>query len=397
MITPNTEFKRLVALSEFDLDYNKLKENFKNLSELAAKVTGTEISLVNLLDHHTQWTVSNYGVEIDQMPKEDSVCKHTITKEDFFEVRDLSRDERFFKKVYVNGELKLRYYFGIPLKTSQHHAIGALCVMDRKAMPISEEKLEILKLIAKEIVEKLEVLKAEKQIHHSFNEAVQVKNKLAHDIRGPVHGILGLSEIAIEEQTKDTAMSEYFSLIAESSSSLLKLTSEILQESKASKADKNFQTSLSALAQNLEALYMPQAGIKNIDFKVTITEEIPGEMFSSSKLLQIGGNLISNAIKFTPEEGAVTMHLSLLPVADNHKMLLFKVEDTGPGFSPEKIEEIVTGNAHSTTGTQGEKGHGLGLNMVQYLVESLSGNFSISPQDDGGVIQVEIPIMILEN
>lgn len=393
----NKEFQRLIALSDFDLDYTELKENFKNLSELAAKLTGAEISLVNLLDFHTQWTVSNYGIDIEQMPREDSICTYTIAEDNFFEVRDLSKDERFSEKFSAKDEPGLKYYFGIPLKTSQHQSIGALCIMDKEEKPISEEKMEMLKLIAKEIVEKLEVLKAQKQIYRNLKEAVQIKNKLAHDVRGPIQGILGLSKIAIEEQTKANATDDYFSLIAESSSGLLQLTSDILNESKALNTAKKFQTSLSKLGKNLEALYKPQADIKDIDFSIILPEQTSGEIFSSEKLLQIGGNLISNAIKFTPEKGSVKVHLSILPGTDNYKTLLFKVEDSGPGFTREQTEDILTGKTSSTPGTRGEKGYGLGLNMVQYLVENLSGKFSIDPEEDGGVIRVEIPLKILEN
>lgn len=75
---PEKEMERLLALTDFDLDYSNLQENFKDLTKLAAKVSGTDISLVNLIDSYTQWTVSSHGLLLEQMPREESVCQYTI-------------------------------------------------------------------------------------------------------------------------------------------------------------------------------------------------------------------------------------------------------------------------------------------------------------------------------
>src|SRR4051812_1083848 len=114
---PINELDRLISLSTYDVDYTSLENNFKDLTELAARVAGTEISLVNLIDNYTQWSVAKHGLEIDQMPREDSVCQYTILDETPFEIIDLSEDERFKDKDYVSGPLNLRYYYGVPLRT----------------------------------------------------------------------------------------------------------------------------------------------------------------------------------------------------------------------------------------------------------------------------------------
>jgi hypothetical protein len=72
---------RLMALSEFDLDYLDLEASFADLTKLAAKVAGTSISLINLIDSFTQWSAFSFGLDIKQMPREDSVCQYTIMEE----------------------------------------------------------------------------------------------------------------------------------------------------------------------------------------------------------------------------------------------------------------------------------------------------------------------------
>ncbi len=87
---PGNEFERVINLSDFNIDYSSFENNFKDLAKLAASVAGTSISLVNLIDSYTQWTISSHGFQIDQMSREDSVCQYTIAGLDEpFEVKDL--------------------------------------------------------------------------------------------------------------------------------------------------------------------------------------------------------------------------------------------------------------------------------------------------------------------
>ena len=183
---PANEMDRIIALSEFDLDYSDLKENFKDLTKLAAKVAGTEVSLINLIDTFTQWSVSSYGLDIDQMPREDSVCQYTIVSKESFEVSNLSEDERFSDKFYVVEEPKLRYYFGVPLQTDDGINIGALCVMDKIGKEISPEKVELLKIIAGEIVNRFNAMRVIKTLQNRIKEENDTRRKVAHDIRGPL-------------------------------------------------------------------------------------------------------------------------------------------------------------------------------------------------------------------
>ena len=62
------EMKRVISLAELDLDYSDMQDALGELSKLAATVAGTEISLINLIDSFTQWTISQYGFPLEQMP-----------------------------------------------------------------------------------------------------------------------------------------------------------------------------------------------------------------------------------------------------------------------------------------------------------------------------------------
>ncbi len=391
---PTNEMDRIIALSDYDLDYSSLENNFKDIIQLAAKVAGTEISLINLIDSFTQWSVANFGLDIDQMPREDSVCQYTIMREDHFEVENLSDDERFTDKSYVSGPLNLRYYYGIPLKAPNGSNIGALCVLDTKQKKLTPEKVELLKLIANEIVNRLNTIKLLQEFKVRLNSAQETQKRVAHDIRGPLSGIIGISEIIAErgdENTLDEVI-DFVNLIHKSSRSLLDLADEILTEEKKKLGEPQGDGfNLQVFKEKLEKLYFPQAHNKNINFEVNIDAKYATIPIIKHKLLQIVGNLISNAIKFTPSEGSVKVTLAIT-IINNLKTLLITVTDTGEGMSENAITNILEGTKTSSEGTSGEQGYGFGLAMVKHLIDSLKGTMNISSEEGkGSTFEVTLP------
>ncbi|MEO3402255.1 GAF domain-containing sensor histidine kinase [Mucilaginibacter sp. CAU 1740] len=392
---PENEMDRLLTLSTFDFDYTEHKDSFNDLAKLAAKVAGTEISLVNLIDSFTQWSISGHGLEVEQMPREDSVCQYTIINGEHFEVEDLRTDERFKDKFYVTDEPKLRYYYGIPLKTKSNHNIGALCVLDKNARELSPEKVELLKIIADEIVSRLNDIKVINKLKNKLTEAHETQKKVAHDIRGPLSGIIGLAQL-IAEQGEDNQIEEvleFMQLIHKSGRSILDLADEILS------ADKKEQTptttsnefTLLVFKDKLERLFIPQARNKSIQLTIStsaVSERLP---LAKNKLLQISGNLISNAIKFTPPGGHVEVELSL-EINDTDSTLQIIVKDNGTGIDEKGIEKILKGNATSTEGTANEAGFGFGLALVKHLIDTLNGSVNIySKPNEGSVFEVRLP------
>jgi signal transduction histidine kinase len=397
---PANEMERLLSLSEFDIDYSDHQSTFKDLAKLAAKVTGTRISLVNLIDSLTQWTISNYGLDIEQMLREDSVCQYTIMESDHFEIGDLTLDDRFKDKFYVTGDPNVRFYYGIPLKTSSGVNIGALCVLDHEQKSLDPEKIELLKIIADEIVSRLRTFKVMENLRSKLIEAKQTQKKVAHDIRGPLGGIVGLAQI-IRDQGENNHMDEvleFINLIHKSGNSILDLATEILESHK----EKPVATvsvhnaaiglfNLTVFKDKLEKLYGPQAKHKNINFHVHTTPLTENISISKSKLLQITGNLISNAMKFTADGGNVTVELGLI-INREIPSLQIVVKDSGVGIDDKSINAIVSGTASSTDGTSGEQGFGFGLALVKHLVDSLNGQMDIvSEQGKGTSFEINLP------
>ena len=261
-LIPENEMERLMALSELDLDFMDLENSLSDLTKLAAKIAGTKVSLVNLIDHFTQWSVSSFGMDVSQMPREESICQYTILdpKKSEFEVKDLSADERFNDRPFVIGHPNLRYYYGIPLKVNDEISLGALCVLDTDY----------------------------KQL-------------------------IGLAEIIQSQgnQNKLEEVLEFINLIQKSGKSLLELADEILSQDYGLRKDKELRKptdaefTLNSLKAKMVNMFEPQALVKNIDLEVQVESPNAEVPFPKNKILQILGNLVSNSIKFTPQGGEI--------------------------------------------------------------------------------------------
>lgn len=386
------EFERILELSELNLDYTDLQKYLVDLTNLAALTANTDISLVNLIDSFTQWSVSRSGIELEQMPREDSVCQYTILNDHGLEVNDLSLDHRFSDKFYVVDKPNLKYYYGIPLKTKDGNNIGALCVLDSESKSLDPEKKELLKLIANEIVTRLLFLKENNNLRIELEEAKGANLKTIHDIRGPLSGIIGVADLVEQKLDPEQAKKvlELVVLIKKSGQSLMELANELLDHTRVQNVPKDDEYDCDGFIKKMGHLYEPQAKSKNINLKFTSTgDQI---IFPKTKLTQIAGNLISNAIKFTPEFGEVHVEIGLEVRDERLSFLNICVSDSGPGVSQEIIENITSGNQESTEGTKGETGYGFGMKLVKYLVDKAKGEIVIQSElGKGTKIKVSIP------
>ncbi|NGP75599.1 GAF domain-containing sensor histidine kinase [Balneolaceae bacterium YR4-1] len=390
------EWQRLEKLASLDLDYQELEQHLGDLTRLAARIADTEISLINLIDNFTQWTVSSQGLQLNQMPREESVCQFTILEPDQLEIKDLSEDERFKDRNYVKKGPGLRYYYGVPLKTSSGLPIGVLCVMDKQQQSISSNKRELLTLIGNEVVRRLEMISELKTKQDNINALREINYKISHDLRNPISGMIGVADLIEEEIAEENYESilELVSIIKDGAESVIAMVEKIMGDCTSQDDKENGpKYSCSSFCEKLMELYHPQAKSKGVDLDISTSVKTEVITFSRSKLLQIVGNLVSNSIKFTPEGGEVSVELHLNEQVESEHELVVNVKDSGVGMDQETIDQISQGTAVSTHGTVGENGYGFGLTLVKHLLDEAGGSLHISSYKHVGTeFNVTIPL-----
>lgn len=127
-----TELDRQAALNKTALLDSLPEERFDRLTRLASVALGADVALISLIDADRQWFKSRHGLETPETPRDQAFCSHTIMSNEIMVVPDATKDPRFSENPLVTSDPHVSFYAGAPLITKDGHALGTLCVFDRK-------------------------------------------------------------------------------------------------------------------------------------------------------------------------------------------------------------------------------------------------------------------------
>ncbi|NNU82036.1 GAF domain-containing protein [Halovulum dunhuangense] len=151
---------RLRTVDKYNILDTAPEKQLDQLTSLAAKICGTPMALISVIDEDRQWFKSNQGFDTKETPREHSFCTHAIEDDSIMVVEDATKDQRFAGNPFVVGAPDIRFYAGSPLVMENGHALGTLCVIDRKPRKLSENQLEILQILSDAAVTHLELRRA---------------------------------------------------------------------------------------------------------------------------------------------------------------------------------------------------------------------------------------------
>ena len=242
------------------------------------------------------------------------------------------------------------------------------------------------------------------EIAKSANESKSVfLSNMSHDIRTPMNAIVGFSALMQRDANNPDKVREYTRKIASSSQHLLGLINDVLDMSKieSGKTTLNIsEISLAQLVEELMSMMQPQAKAKHQDFKIYVrdicNEEVLGDRLRINQILI---NIISNALKYTPENGKVEMTVMQLPQrTKNFGLFRFIISDNGIGMSKEYLETIFQPFSRETTKkTLGIQGTGLGMAITKNLVDLMGGTIEVKSElDKGSVFTLDLELRIRE-
>jgi PAS domain S-box-containing protein len=162
---------RSKKLEEYSILDTLAEPEFDRLTQLAALICNTPVSLITILTDERQWFKSKVGLDIDGTPIEHSFCNHAIRQSDIFEVTDATKDERFIDNPLVTGAPDIRFYAGYPLIDKNGFPLGTLCVIDRQPRQLNEQQRQALRLLALEAMDIIQ-LRVHKETYEEFFELV---------------------------------------------------------------------------------------------------------------------------------------------------------------------------------------------------------------------------------
>ncbi len=141
---PPDEIERQQLLRSLDLLDTEQEEVFDRITRLVSRLLKVPVALFSLIDGERQWHKSRVGLDVHEMPREYAFCAHALLQDQPLVVADASSDARFADNPHVVGAPNIRFYAGVPIRTSGGLAIGTLCALDAQVRVLTADELCIL-------------------------------------------------------------------------------------------------------------------------------------------------------------------------------------------------------------------------------------------------------------
>ena len=204
---------------------------------------------------------------------------------------------------------------------------------------------------------------------------------MSHDIRTPMNAILGYSRL-MREHLQDPELLRYQEMIQQSGDLLLSIINNVLDmariESGKMELDENYDQ-VGGIAETVCSVFEAEAKRKNLTMTYSVDVIHNHIMCDKTKLQELLTNLVSNAVKYTPEGGSVSVMIRELPSEKpGYVCLRTEVADTGIGMSPEFLPHLFDSFSRERNTTAGKvAGSGLGMAIVKSLVELMGGTITV--------------------
>jgi signal transduction histidine kinase len=378
------EEERLAALESYNILDTGEEQDFDELTFLASAICNTPIALISLVDANRQWFKSHKGLAARETPVEQSFCAHAIASyDDIMIVDNAKEDERFADNPLVTGETNITFYAGVPLVNEDGYALGSLCVIDHHKRALTDNQASALKIIAKQVVDKLE-LRRKIAMLEKFNQEIRDSNVFiqkfastaAHDIKNPLSSILLTSQALQIRVGKlgDEGCQRLIDLNITATKNLIVLLDEMLAYSKkpslllSEKKDINLTDLLSKIRNLISIpanfqIHLPPAN-HTINISVVAIE-------------QIFINLFTNAIRYNDKE----LGIIRVVFSEDEDFYRFEIEDNGIGIAEQYHNKIFNNNfTLKITDRYNQKGSGIGLSTVKELLTALKGTIHLKSE-----------------
>jgi len=270
---------------------------------------------------------------------------------------------------------EVRWYSStrVPVLSPVDHSIQALVGISRDVT--KQKQIENHLRVAKEMAE--ETVRAKQEF----------LARTSHEIRTPLNSILGMGELLSATDLSDR-QKQYIGIFRSNGEALMRLLSDLLdlsrsdlRELRLAAADFDPRAAVRSVIDSLEK----SAAVKGVGVGFDFGENIPPRLVGDpERLKQILANLVSNALKFTPQ-GGILVNMKCAAADPESVLLEFAVEDTGIGIPAEKLDRIFEPFTHAERfETSAYRGSGLGLTICRQLVQQMGGNIWVESVPGAG-------------
>ena len=296
---------------------------------------------------------------------------------------------------------------GFPIKISGE-VYGVIEFFSTEPIDANDKLLDMLDAVGSEIGQFIQrkqieqeregLLQREKVLREEAETANRMKDEflatLSHELRTPLNSILGWSQIILGNMVDEDGMKTALETIHRNATAQAQLIEELLEASRliTGKILLNLEpTELVPVIETAIDIVRPRAAAKDIEIVTDFENEVTSITSDSTRLQQMVWNLLTNAIKFTPIGGKITVDTRL--VKDNVQIV---VRDSGMGISPDFLPFVFDRfRQQDSTSTRRHDGLGLGLAIVRHLAELHGGSVSAESEGEnkGSTFIISLPVL----
>jgi PAS domain S-box-containing protein len=335
-------------------------------------------------------------------PRATAVFAPTFHGEGVVRLDDVTQDPRYGKNPPYHGmpkgHLPVRSYLAVPVKAAAGNVLGGLFFGHSHPGVFTEQHEQLVTGIAAWASVALE----NARLYREAREADRLKDEflavLSHELRTPLNAIVGYSRLLRGGILSDEKAARGLETLERNANSLTQIVEDVLDISRivSGKIRLDVQpVELPLVVHNALATVQPAADAKGIRVQTLIDPHVGAVSGDPNRLQQVVWNLLSNAVKFTPKQGRVQVRVERV---NSHIEIV--VSDTGLGIRPDFLPYVFERFRQADAGTTRQTaGLGLGLSIVQHIVEMHGGSVDAASDGEGkgATFRVRLPLMIVHD
>jgi len=396
--------QRLEALYRSQLLDSPSEEPYDRLTKLAATILKAPISLVSLIETERQFFKSQIGLPEPlaterEGPISHSFCKHVVASGKPLIVGD-SRQHPVVQDNPAITDLNVISYLGIPLHNSEGQQLGSFCVIDTETRIWTESDTDTMKALAElvmtEIRLRAEVIAKEDAMHElqTRNEELDAfAHTVSHNLKNPISAIIGWASLSAKYSER-MSMPELLDTItqiegiADSANNIINallLLAGVSRSSLSEYSELNMFNIIDDALSHLQIEITESSAIIKIHDPNTFPQCVGNRQW----IEEVWKNYISNAIKY----GGTPPNIEIGAEQVDSQFARYWVKDNGKGLHPEEQSKLFIPFTRLPQTAQLE-GHGLGLSIVQKIIEKLGGEVGVtSVIGEGSIFSFTLPTL----
>ena len=364
------ETERLQALHELEILDTDVDSGFDRITKLLETLLEMPIVLISFVDANRQWFKSCIGIDVRETSREVSFCSDAIEAgtTELYIVNDALEHPKYKHNPLVVDDPNIRFYAGRPIFSSDAHALGTVCVIDRKPRKLNEEQRLLLDICADLVEGEI------KKLHYSNKLKHREKNlqTVSHELINTLSPIISLTELMLYQTRKyPNELINDLEMIHVSGCNALDLSKNLLdaykldvQKMEIHKKPINLSHFLSHYESETVHVDAPDMGVVMLD---------------KQRIHQVIDNLLSNALDFADR---ITVRARI-----NGDSVEIAVQDNGIGIADDKVEclfQQFAATANVSVKRRSKPRTGLGLYISKGLVALHGGKIWYEKNSSAG-------------